>query len=162
MLSKQDPVATIAVKNLAAAKKFYEGTLGLKQIDAEGDEVVVYESGKSRINVYRSQYAGTNKATVVTWPVDDVEGESGMERRSPEWFGGGEISACGLPVRLIAGGGDQRGPEQVGARLESLLVPHPLPGVPAQLAGVGERAARGVQAEPDARGEGGDHPRRLP
>ena len=75
MLSKQDPVATIAVKNLAAAKKFYEGTLGLKQIDAEGDEVVTYESGKSRINVYRSQYAGTNKATAVTWPVDDVESE---------------------------------------------------------------------------------------
>ena len=69
MLGKQDPVATVAVKNLAAAKKFYEGTLGLKQIDAEGDEVVVYESGKSRINVYRSQYAGTNKATVVTWSV---------------------------------------------------------------------------------------------
>ena len=75
MLGKQDPVATVAVKNLAAAKKFYEGTLGLKQIDAEGDEVVVYESGRSRINVYRSQFAGTNKATVVTWPVDDVEGE---------------------------------------------------------------------------------------
>ena len=75
MLGKQDPVATVAVKNLAAAKKFYEGTLGLKQIDSEGDEVVVYESGKSRINVYRSQYAGTNKATVVTWPVDDVEQE---------------------------------------------------------------------------------------
>jgi catechol 2,3-dioxygenase-like lactoylglutathione lyase family enzyme len=75
MLGKQDPIATVAVKNLAAAKKFYEGTLGLKQIDAEGDEVVVYESGKSRINVYRSQYAGTNKATAVTWPVDDVEGE---------------------------------------------------------------------------------------
>ena len=75
MLSKQDPVATIAVKNLAAAKKFYEGTLGLKQIDAEGDEVVTYESGKSRLNVYRSQFAGTNKATAVTWAVDDVESE---------------------------------------------------------------------------------------
>jgi len=75
MLGKQDAVATVAVKNLAAAKKFYEGTLGLKPIDAEGDEVVVYESGSSRLNVYRSQYAGTNKATAVTWAVDDVEGE---------------------------------------------------------------------------------------
>ena len=75
MLGKQDAVATVAVKNLSAAKKFYEGTLGLKQIDAEGDEVVVYESGKSRLNVYRSQYAGTNKATAVTWAVEDVEDE---------------------------------------------------------------------------------------
>ena len=75
MLGKQDAVATVAVKNLTAAKKFYEGALGLKPIDAEGDEVVVYESGSSRLNVYRSQYAGTNKATAVTWAVDDVEGE---------------------------------------------------------------------------------------
>jgi catechol 2,3-dioxygenase-like lactoylglutathione lyase family enzyme len=75
MLSKQDAVPTVAVKNLAAAKKFYEGTLGLKQLETEGDEVVVYQTGNSRLNVYRSQYAGTNKATVVTWPVEDVEGE---------------------------------------------------------------------------------------
>ena len=75
MLGKQDAIPTVAVRNLAAAKKFYEGTLGLKQIDEEGEEVVVYESGNSRLNVYRSQYAGTNKATAVTWTVDDVEGE---------------------------------------------------------------------------------------
>jgi len=75
MLSKYDAIPTVAVKNLAAAKKFYEGTLGLKQIDAEGEEVVVYQNGSSRLNVYRSQFAGTNKATAVTWPVDDVEDE---------------------------------------------------------------------------------------
>lgn len=75
MLGKQTAIPTVAVRNLAAAKQFYEGTLGLKQVDAEGDEVVVYESGGSRINVYRSQFAGTNKATAVTWTVDDVEGE---------------------------------------------------------------------------------------
>jgi catechol 2,3-dioxygenase-like lactoylglutathione lyase family enzyme len=75
MLSKYDAIPTVAVKNLAAAKKFYEGTLGLQQIDAEGDEVVMYKNGDSRLNVYRSQFAGTNKATAVTWAVDDVEGE---------------------------------------------------------------------------------------
>jgi hypothetical protein len=31
-------------------------------------------SGNSTINVYRSQYAGTNKATAVTWMLDDVDG----------------------------------------------------------------------------------------
>jgi len=75
MLSKYDAIPTVAVKNLAAAKKFYEGTLGLKQIDAEGDEVAVYQNGDTRLNVYRSQFAGTNKATAVTWAVDDVERE---------------------------------------------------------------------------------------
>jgi catechol 2,3-dioxygenase-like lactoylglutathione lyase family enzyme len=75
MLGKQSAIPTVAVKNLDAAKRFYSDTLGLKQIDEEGDEVVVYQSGDSRLNVYRSQYAGTNKATAVTWAVDDVEGE---------------------------------------------------------------------------------------
>jgi catechol 2,3-dioxygenase-like lactoylglutathione lyase family enzyme len=75
MLSDKDAAANIAVKNLETARKFYEDTLGLKQVGAEGDELVVYKSGNTILNVYRSQYAGTNKATAVTWTVgDDVEG----------------------------------------------------------------------------------------
>jgi catechol 2,3-dioxygenase-like lactoylglutathione lyase family enzyme len=74
MLGNKEATANIAVKNLATAKKFYTETLGLKQIDAEGDELIVFKSGKTAINVYRSQYAGTNKATAVTWVVgEDVE-----------------------------------------------------------------------------------------
>jgi len=75
MLGKYDAIPTVAVKNLTAARKFYEGTLGLKKVDEEGEEVVVYQNGDSRLNVYRSQFAGTNKSTAVTWAVDDVEGE---------------------------------------------------------------------------------------
>ena len=75
MLSDKDAAANIAVKNLETARKFYEDKLGLKQVGAEGDELVVYKSGNTILNVYRSQYAGTNKATAVTWTVgDDVEG----------------------------------------------------------------------------------------
>jgi catechol 2,3-dioxygenase-like lactoylglutathione lyase family enzyme len=78
MLGDKDAVANIAVKDLEAAKKFYEGILGLKQVDAEGQEVIVFKSGNSMINVYRSQYAGTNQATAVTWAVgDDIEGVVG-------------------------------------------------------------------------------------
>jgi catechol 2,3-dioxygenase-like lactoylglutathione lyase family enzyme len=75
MLGTKDAVANIAVKNLETARKFYEGTLGLKPVDAEGEELIVFKSGNSTLNVYRSQYAGTNRATAVTWTVgDDVEG----------------------------------------------------------------------------------------
>ena len=75
MLGNKDAVANLAVKDLQAARKFYEGTLGLKPVSEEGDELIVYESGRSTLNVYRSNYAGTNKATAVTWAVgDDVEG----------------------------------------------------------------------------------------
>ena len=75
MLGNKDLVATIAVKNLETARKFYEGTLGLKPVDTEGEELIVFKSGNSTLNVYRSQYAGTNRATALTWLVgDDVEG----------------------------------------------------------------------------------------
>jgi len=75
MLENRDAAANLAVKNLETAKKFYEDTLGLKQIDSEDNELIVFRSGNSKLNVYRSQYAGTNKATAVTWTVgDDFEG----------------------------------------------------------------------------------------
>ena len=75
MLGNKDVRATIAVKNLEKAKKFYEDTLGLTQVGAEGEEVIIFKSGNSIVNVYQSQYAGTNKATAVTWVVgQDLEG----------------------------------------------------------------------------------------
>jgi catechol 2,3-dioxygenase-like lactoylglutathione lyase family enzyme len=78
MLGDKNAVANIAVKDLKIAKKFYEDTLGLEQVEAEGQEVIVFKSGNSMINVYRSQYAGTNQATAVTWVVgNDIEGVVG-------------------------------------------------------------------------------------
>ena len=75
MLKNREAVATIAVKNVDAARKFYEGTLELTREASEEPEVAVYKSGNSKLLVYKSQYAGTNKATAVTWTVgDDVEG----------------------------------------------------------------------------------------
>ena len=71
MLGNIDASANLAVKDLTAARNFYEGTLGLTQVGSEGDELVVYRSGKTTLNVYTSQEAGTNKATAVTWAVGD-------------------------------------------------------------------------------------------
>jgi catechol 2,3-dioxygenase-like lactoylglutathione lyase family enzyme len=74
MLGNKDAAANIAVRNMKTARKFYEGTLGLKQVGAEGEELIAYRSGNSTIIVYRSKYAGTNQATALTWVVgDDVE-----------------------------------------------------------------------------------------
>ena len=69
MLANSNATANVAVKDLAKAKAFYEGTLGLEQVHNEGDELIVYKSGDTAINVYHSQFAGTNKATAVTWMV---------------------------------------------------------------------------------------------
>jgi catechol 2,3-dioxygenase-like lactoylglutathione lyase family enzyme len=74
MLGDKDAIANIVVKNLETAKGFYVDTLGLKQIGAEDRELIVLKSGNSTVNVYRSQYAGTNQATAVTWLVgEDIE-----------------------------------------------------------------------------------------
>ncbi|WPB73770.1 VOC family protein [Archangium violaceum] len=72
-LAARDAVANLAVKDLRRARKFYEETLGLKPVHEEGGEVVVYRSGNSTVNVYRSDYAGTNQATAVTWTVGNIE-----------------------------------------------------------------------------------------
>ncbi|RUX45797.1 VOC family protein [Mesorhizobium sp. M4A.F.Ca.ET.020.02.1.1] len=71
MLANSNAAANLAVKDLTRAKTFYEGTLGLKQVDDMGGELVVYKSGDTVINVYHSEFAGTNKATAVTWSVGD-------------------------------------------------------------------------------------------
>ena len=74
MLADNDAIATVAVKDLEAARKFYANTLGLKQVEDDGGEAIVFKSGKSILNVYRSRYAGTNQATAMTWAVEDVDG----------------------------------------------------------------------------------------
>ena len=67
MLGGKEAMATVAVRDLQAAKKFYGGTLGLRQTDAQEQEAVTYQAGSAKLLVYRSQFAGGNKASAVTW-----------------------------------------------------------------------------------------------
>jgi catechol-2,3-dioxygenase len=71
VLGDKDAIATIAVKDVKVAKKFYEGTLGLKPEPSQESEVLNYKSGNAGLLVYKSDYAGTNKATAATWSVGD-------------------------------------------------------------------------------------------
>ena len=77
MLGDRDATATVAVKDLEAARRFYEDKLGLTPVHGEeGHGVVTYRTGGSSLLVYASQFAGTNRATAVTWSVgahfDDI------------------------------------------------------------------------------------------
>jgi catechol 2,3-dioxygenase-like lactoylglutathione lyase family enzyme len=77
MLGDKDAVATAAVKDFGAARRFYEDKLGLKPVQhAEEQGVITYKTGGSSLLVYASQFAGTNQATTVTWSVgkdfDDI------------------------------------------------------------------------------------------
>lgn len=75
MLGNREATASLGVKKIDVARRFYEGTLGLKKLPGEEPGVLVYKAGSSTVLVYESQYAGTNKATAVTWDVGkDVGG----------------------------------------------------------------------------------------
>jgi catechol 2,3-dioxygenase-like lactoylglutathione lyase family enzyme len=73
MLGSKDAIATVAVKDLPAAREFYQKILGLSVVATQGEEVVTFGSGKTLLNVYRSEFAGTNKATAAMWDVGDVD-----------------------------------------------------------------------------------------
>ncbi|WP_379064409.1 VOC family protein [Mesorhizobium sp. UC22_110] len=76
MLANNNAAANIAVRDVKAARAFYQGTLGLEEVSHMDDDVVVLKSGETVLVVYRSEFAGTNKATSVTWAVgpqiDDI------------------------------------------------------------------------------------------
>jgi catechol 2,3-dioxygenase-like lactoylglutathione lyase family enzyme len=74
MLGDTDALATLAVKDIEAARKFYETTLGLTLDGGGAGAVLRFSSGRSKVLVYQSQFAGTNQATAVTWAADDVDG----------------------------------------------------------------------------------------
>jgi catechol 2,3-dioxygenase-like lactoylglutathione lyase family enzyme len=72
MLADSAAIATIAVRDVARARDFYEGKLGLTLTEA-GQGVSTYSSGGVKLFVYQSEYAGSNEATSVTWAIPDVD-----------------------------------------------------------------------------------------
>lgn len=73
MLKDHDSSAIVAVADLGRARRFYGDTLGLEPADEGVEEgVLVYKTGATRLVVYRSDHAGTNRANAVVW---DVGGE---------------------------------------------------------------------------------------
>jgi len=76
MLNDKAALATLPVKDIEVARKFYEKTVGLTPVETEEEGVIGFKSGESTVLVYESEYAGTNRATAATWVVgeelDDV------------------------------------------------------------------------------------------
>ena len=75
MLADKDAVPMIAVRDLPRAKAFYGQILGLQALEQQGEEVVTYRCGGGKLNVYRSEFAGTNQATAALWDVGDQIGQ---------------------------------------------------------------------------------------
>ena len=71
MLKNRDSSAIVAVSDMERAKRFYSDILGLELGDASMGEVLSYQTGKTWLTVYRSEFAGTNRANAVTWALGD-------------------------------------------------------------------------------------------
>ncbi len=69
MLGDLEPVATLPAKDMQRARQFYEGVLGLTPTMEAPDGSVIYRGGAGTFGVYPSAFAGTNKATAMSFQV---------------------------------------------------------------------------------------------
>lgn len=71
MLGDKDAQATIGVRDLKVARPFYEEVLGLTPLPSDEPSVMGFQAGQAQVLVYETEFAGTNKATVLTWALGD-------------------------------------------------------------------------------------------
>jgi catechol 2,3-dioxygenase-like lactoylglutathione lyase family enzyme len=71
MFARFNAAINLAVHDIAVARAFYVDVLGLTLERQQGDFLLSFKSGETRLLVYKSEFAGTNKATALTWSVGD-------------------------------------------------------------------------------------------
>lgn len=70
MLKDYDSSAIVAVRDIDRARAFYSNVLGLELVGEPAEGMpLVYRTGATRLTVYASQEAGTNRANAVVWGV---------------------------------------------------------------------------------------------
>ncbi|HEY2863395.1 MAG TPA: VOC family protein [Casimicrobiaceae bacterium] len=105
MLQSSPLYAYIPAKDVARARKFYEGKLGFKpkQETAGG---VVYEFGdKTGCFLYPTPNAGTSRASQAFWHVDDVEREVAELKARGVAFENYDMPGEKSPSGVITAGG---------------------------------------------------------
>lgn len=70
MLKHKSSSAIVAVSDIDRARAFYSDTLGLDVEEDMGD-VLTYRTGDTRLVVYKSEFAGSNKGNAVVWDVGE-------------------------------------------------------------------------------------------
>jgi catechol 2,3-dioxygenase-like lactoylglutathione lyase family enzyme len=79
-LGSGEAVATVRVRDVRAARKFYEDVLGLTPGPDRSGDAVAYEGARSRVFVYASPIADEAPPTSITWICDDVDATVGALR----------------------------------------------------------------------------------
>src|SRR6266699_3544377 len=105
MLKNALIVPYIPVADVARARKFYEGKVGLKPKEEFGGGVI-YEGGNaSWVFMYPSPGAGTSKASVAFWEVDDVVTEVAELKARGVAFEEYDIPGMRMVHSVMSGGG---------------------------------------------------------
>jgi predicted enzyme related to lactoylglutathione lyase len=104
MLNNAPIRAYIPVANLARARKFYEGPVGLvpKEEYAGG---VIYECGGAQVFMYPTSNAGTSKASQAFWSVVDVEAEVAELKARGVTFEEYDVPGLTMKNSIATGGG---------------------------------------------------------
>jgi len=111
VLEDRTSSAIVAVSDLPRARTFYEDTLGLTLLDGDAENgVLSFRTGETRLTVYVSDFAGTNKANAVVWSmtgdlvdtVNDLKGKGVVFEHYPDMGAtmDGDIHEFG-PVKLV-------------------------------------------------------------
>ncbi|WP_406442993.1 VOC family protein [Streptomyces sp. NBC_01613] len=74
MLADTPLTTVIPASDIERAKRFYGDTLGLKLIE-DREEVVFFESGGTRFDLYPTPSGGRAAHTLAGWTVDDLDAE---------------------------------------------------------------------------------------
>jgi len=72
MLKDATPVPTLATADIEKAKDFYDG-LGFTHAEGDLPGGIMYTAGTGGFFIYTSAFAGTNKATGMSFDVSDEE-----------------------------------------------------------------------------------------
>jgi catechol 2,3-dioxygenase-like lactoylglutathione lyase family enzyme len=105
MLKNARIVPYIPVADMARARSFYEGKLGLvpKELYAGG---VIYEcGGGSWVFMYPSAGAGTSKASTAFWSVEDVAAEVAELKKKGVVFEEYDMPGIKMEGSIAIGGG---------------------------------------------------------
>jgi catechol 2,3-dioxygenase-like lactoylglutathione lyase family enzyme len=74
-LQPPDITGMLAAADLGRARAWYAEKLGFEPVFESGDVILIYRSGDSVFNVYKSQFAGTAQNTVGVWRLTGIRDE---------------------------------------------------------------------------------------
>jgi catechol 2,3-dioxygenase-like lactoylglutathione lyase family enzyme len=72
MFDGLDATAMLATRDLRRARGFYEDVLGFTVSEDASGGIVSFQSGRTPVALYESEFAGTNQANALAWSVDDT------------------------------------------------------------------------------------------